>query len=170
MTDDIAGRALIVHQTAGQLVGVQALLRDAGAKTQSLFLQLSYLVDSALDSLKYDSNASLPPFGPKQIRRILAARAARDTILAEVFRDPVWDMMLHLYAAELDGREVTRRELSALVEDVSEKTAERWINAMIDRDVFVRSIGDERRAYIRLHPLYATRLEAYLNDYRHHAL
>lgn len=61
------------------------------------------------------------------IRSSLAIRRARNLVFGkELFSDPAWDVLLELYAAELECRSVTLSEL-ALSREAPQSTTARWI-------------------------------------------
>ncbi len=66
-----------------------------------------------------------------QVRRYIAARRKRDQHASGLFADPAWDMLLHLFAASLEGTEVTVREAS-LVAICPPKTGVRYLGLMAD--------------------------------------
>ncbi|MDX3901591.1 MAG: MarR family transcriptional regulator [Sphingobium sp.] len=66
-----------------------------------------------------------------QVRRYLAARRKRDQHASGLFADPAWDMLLHLFAASLEGTQVTVREAS-LVATCPPKTSLRYLGLMAE--------------------------------------
>lgn len=97
------------------------------------------------------------------IRRIIRARRLRDQHFdAALFADPAWDMLLDLYAAELDRGQVSVSSL-CIAAAVPPTTALRWIAAMTDRGLFVRDADpfDKRRIFIALDPSASAAMRAY---------
>ena len=72
---------------------------------------------------------------------------------AALFEDPGWDMLLDLYAADLERRRVSVSSL-CIAAAVAPTTALRWIARMTDSGLFERQPDphDRRRAYMALSP------------------
>jgi DNA-binding MarR family transcriptional regulator len=86
------------------------------------------------------------------IRRMIRARRARDQFFGPgYFEDPGWDMLLDLYAAELEGAQVSVSSL-CIAAAVAPTTALRWIGRMSDAGWLDRRPDplDRRRAYMAL--------------------
>ena len=98
------------------------------------------------------------------VRAIIRARRLRDQYFrGGLFADPAWDMLLDLMAARLEGTRVAVSSL-CIAAAVPATTALRWIKALTDRGLFVRSADpqDGRRVYIALSEDAARALTAYL--------
>lgn len=82
-----------------------------------------------------------------------------------LFADPAWDMMLDLFASELAGCRVSVSSL-CVAAAVPATTALRWINALVEKGLFVRRNDplDARRAFIELSPEASAALARYLTD------
>lgn len=86
------------------------------------------------------------------VRRLIRARRLRDQYLGDgLFEDPAWDMLLDLFAAELEGNVVSVSSL-CIAAAVAPTTALRWVNRLIEAGLFERrpDPGDRRRAFIAL--------------------
>ena len=119
---------------------------------------LSQLAAERPASLRDRSNAFLaetpvdPDPSPRDVRAAIRARRLRDQFFApELFADPAWDMLLDLYAAQLERRRVSVSSL-CIAAAVPPTTALRWIGTMHDANLFGREPdpGDKRRAHITL--------------------
>lgn len=89
---------------------------------------------------------------PAEIRAVIRARRMRAQFFAEeLFADPAWDMLLDLFAADLERRRVSVSSL-CIAAAVPPTTALRWIGTLHDAGLFERQAdpSDRRRAYIRL--------------------
>lgn len=88
-----------------------------------------------------------------EIRRAIRARRMRDDAfgMGGLFEDPAWDMLLDLFAAELERRRVSVSSL-CIAAAVAPTTALRWIGKLIDADLLERRPDefDRRRAFISL--------------------
>lgn len=87
-----------------------------------------------------------------EFRRTIRARRLRDQFFGSgYFEDPGWDMLLDLYAAELEGTQVSVSSL-CIAAAVAPTTALRWIGRMSDAGWFERRPDplDRRRAYMAL--------------------
>jgi len=76
-------------------------------------------------------NAELASHIEQDIELVLRLRRARSAILGDgLFSDPVWDMLLQLYLARLNGR---RLKLKDLMTDVPGSTRARWACVLEER-------------------------------------
>lgn len=93
-----------------------------------------------------------PAVTAADVQQIIEARRIRDTCFgAEVFADPAWDILLHLYAAKLTGEE---RTVSFLCRNagVAWSTAVRWLDQLHRGGWVVRNPdkSDRRRVFVEL--------------------
>lgn len=89
-----------------------------------------------------------------EIRAVIRARRMRAQFFAdELFADPAWDMLLDLFAAQLERRQVSVSSL-CIAAAVPPTTALRWIGTLHEAGLFERQAdpADRRRAYIGLSP------------------
>lgn len=87
-----------------------------------------------------------------EIRSVIRARRMRAQFFTEeLFADPAWDMLLDLFAADLERRRVSVSSL-CIAAAVPPTTALRWIGTLHDAGLFERQAdpSDRRRAYIGL--------------------
>jgi hypothetical protein len=87
-----------------------------------------------------------------EVRAVIRARRLRDAHFpSDLFADPAWDMLLDLYAAELEHRRVSVSSL-CIAAAVPGTTALRWIGTMVGAGLFERQADqhDRRRAYVAL--------------------
>ena len=104
-------------------------------------------------------------FDAAQIRAIIRARRLRDQFFrGELFADPAWDMLLDLMAARIEQSRVAVSSL-CIAAAVPATTALRWIKALTDRGIFLRSADpqDGRRVFIELSDEAARSMAAYLH-------
>ncbi|MBA4747909.1 MAG: MarR family transcriptional regulator [Sphingopyxis sp.] len=97
------------------------------------------------------------------VRRVLRQRRMREQFFpADLFADPAWDMLLDLYAAQLEGQPVAVSSL-CIAAAVPATTALRWIKTMTDTGMFERRADprDGRRIFIGLAPPAAQAMERY---------
>jgi hypothetical protein len=93
-----------------------------------------------------------PEANAQEIRAVIRARRLRAQFFAgELFADPAWDMLLDLFAAWLEQRQVSVSSL-CIAAAVPPTTALRWIGTLHDAGLFERQAdpSDRRRAYIAL--------------------
>jgi DNA-binding transcriptional ArsR family regulator len=89
---------------------------------------------------------------PAEIRRAIRGRRMRDAYFRTgLFEEPGWDMLLDLFAAELERTRVSVSSL-CIAAAVAPTTALRWISKLTDAGLFERRPDpfDRRRAYMEL--------------------
>ncbi|HET6536469.1 MAG TPA: hypothetical protein VFG41_09835 [Sphingomicrobium sp.] len=65
------------------------------------------------------------------IRSILTARRARRAVFgADLFSDPAWDILLELYAAQLEGRSILLADLAIAI-DIPPCLTDHWSSAFL---------------------------------------
>ncbi|MCK8458430.1 MULTISPECIES: MarR family winged helix-turn-helix transcriptional regulator [Sphingomonas] len=100
----------------------------------------------------YGARPSLAEPSAADVRRAIRARRLRDQFFGTaLFEDPGWDMLLDLYAAELERGRVSVSSL-CIAAAVAPTTALRWIARMTDTGLFERrpDMHDRRRAFMVL--------------------
>ena len=101
---------------------------------------------------------------PQEIRRAIRARRLRDQFFGGgLFEDPAWDMLLDLFAAELEHARVSVSSL-CIAAAVAPTTALRWISKMTEAELFVRQPDpqDRRRAFMALSPRASEAMRSYV--------
>jgi DNA-binding MarR family transcriptional regulator len=101
---------------------------------------------------RYGAPPSLAEPSAADVRRAIRARRLRDQFFgATLFEDPGWDMLLDLYAAELERARVSVSSL-CIAAAVAPTTALRWIARMTDTGLFERrpDLLDRRRVFMVL--------------------
>ncbi len=86
------------------------------------------------------------------VRSAIRARRLRDGFFPDgLFADPAWDMLLDLFAARLEGNNVSVSSL-CIAAAVPPTTALRWITTLTDAGLLARTEdpSDRRRAFITL--------------------
>jgi len=98
------------------------------------------------------------------VRNTIRARRMRDAFFGEgLFADPAWDMLLDLFAAGLEGAQVSVSSL-CIAAAVPPTTALRWIGLLSDRHLIERvpDPADRRRAFLALSPAAEAAMRGYL--------
>lgn len=101
----------------------------------------------------------------KLVRDYVSRRKMRSELFpCDYFADPVWDMLLDLYAAHHEDRLVSVSSL-CIASGVPATTALRWIKTLTSDGSLIRSRDDSdgRRVYIHLGPATHSKLDAYFN-------
>jgi hypothetical protein len=98
-----------------------------------------------------------------EVRAIIAARWLRREYLGFDAADPVWSMMLELYASRLEGRSVSQTWLGVAA-GVPETSAVHITRRMLAEGIFTRKSdpADRRKLLIGLSDTAAKRLQDYL--------
>ena len=89
-----------------------------------------------------------------EVRRAIRARRLRDQHFGSgLFEDPAWDILLDLFAADLEGTQVSVSSL-CIAAAVAPTTALRWIAKLTDSGLLERHPDpfDRRRAFMELSP------------------
>ena len=100
----------------------------------------------------YEGPPGAPNVSAGAVRAAIRARRLRDLQFPTgLFEDPAWDMLLDLYAAALEGTQVSVSSL-CIAAAVPPTTALRWIGRMTESGLFERQPDpfDRRRAYMAL--------------------
>lgn len=103
------------------------------------------------------------------VRWIYRARRRRESYFpADIFGEPSWDMLLDLYAASADGRDIGVNSL-CLASNVPVTTALRWVGILEDRGLVERhrAAHDARLHYVRLSKAAFRDMRKYLIEIDH---
>jgi hypothetical protein len=127
------------------------------ARIADVLAQLSGRADPAAGEVEdrrggYDAGPDVDVSDPEPIRQAIRARRLRDGFFpAGLFEDPAWDMLLDLFAAELEGTRVSVSSL-CIAAAVAPTTALRWIGKMTEAGLLQRVADpqDRRRAFMGL--------------------
>lgn len=96
---------------------------------------------------------------------IVATRAKRNALFAseDVFADPAWDILLHIYIAS-HGKRETSIKCASIAAKVPTSTAQRVIGRLVKLHMLKRSIdpNDTRRSFLTLEPKTKSRLDTVL--------
>lgn len=96
---------------------------------------------------------------------IVATRAKRNALFAsdDIFADPAWDILLHIYIAS-HGKRETSIKCASIAAKVPTSTAQRVIRRLVKLKLLKRSIdpNDTRRSFLTLEPETKLRLDAVL--------
>lgn len=159
-----ASRLNDIGRDDGSLI-LQQLSEDVG-RIAAILASLSEEEDAATAGVSPAGGAAAdePGIEAAYIRAIIRARRLRDQFFrGDLFADPAWDMLLDLMAARLEKNRVAVSSL-CIAAAVPATTALRWIKALTDRGLLLRSADpqDGRRVYIELSDDTARALGAYL--------
>jgi len=147
-----------VPAVSGEVIGIKEILRQ---KLESALEAVDSFGAAASDREHFTTSAA-------DIRRAIKARRNRDQFLpGHLFADPAWDMLLELYAAELDQ---TRLSISILCDRaaVPATTALRWISTL-EKEGLIDRRGDPldaRRIFVRLSAMGVICMEGYFRATR----
>ena len=174
MADRVGALAVIVGEGAPEAVreGEADRLRRFSAQVGRIAGILSRLAaDEGGDALAdrrpaYDAGvvALGEPVDARTVRAAIRARRLRDTVFGEgLFEDPAWDMLLDLFAAELEGARVSVSSL-CIAAHVAPTTALRWVGRLAEAGLFERrpDLQDRRRAFVGLSPRGSAAMRGYV--------
>jgi DNA-binding MarR family transcriptional regulator len=100
------------------------------------------------------------------VRRVQTARKARASFFdARLFSDPAWDIILEIYASDLEHLRKSISHVSAAA-GVPATTALRWIKTLEESGIVARESDplDGRRIWLTLTPRGTTAMHAYLDS------
>jgi DNA-binding MarR family transcriptional regulator len=132
-------------RTADEIANIQQLAQRA----EDLARQLLHLAVTPASAL-LPSDEQVPP--QVRVRRYLRQRRAREAAFpAGTFSDPAWDILLDLYASDLEGRSVSVSS-ACFAAAVPPTTALRWIRKLVEDGALTRvqDPKDGRRVYVTL--------------------
>lgn len=112
----------------------------------------------------FDAGATEVAVPAQTVRAAIRARRLRDGLFpAGLFEDPAWDMLLDLFAAELEGARVSVSSL-CIAAAVAPTTALRWIGRLATEGLIERRPDprDKRRAFIALSPQGSAAMRGYV--------
>jgi hypothetical protein len=146
---DEAAASLALRTTPAR--GVADLRENTASALNSLSAEASRIAAS-LKAL-VEANTQVPQgFDAGMIRTLLRIRREREKHLpADLFADPVWDMLLDLSLARMEGRPVSVSSL-CIAAHVPASTGLRWIRSLTAAGLFVRTpdASDARRHWMSL--------------------
>jgi hypothetical protein len=119
--------------------------------------------DEMDDSTRAEENSATSVAAALHVRAIITARRLRSQYLGLDATDAAWSMMLELYAARLEGRDVHQTGLGVAAA-VPETTALRVTRYMLTIGVFLKKPDpeDKRLLIISLSNATSNRMRAYL--------
>jgi DNA-binding MarR family transcriptional regulator len=97
------------------------------------------------------------------VRSLIKAREVRTQLFADgLFADPAWDILLHLYAQELEHQRIAVSQLCSAAA-VPQATASRHIKLLEDQGLVSRSDDelDGRRVWVKLSPTGSAAMRRY---------
>lgn len=155
ISDDLADFARTLARIAEQENGGGSSVRDKPVS----FRPASAAMFEPL--IPKPSTASTPTAA--KVRELIKLRRLRSQHFPpDLFADPAWDILLDLYAANLEGKSVSVSSL-CIAAAVPPTTALRWITTMTEHGALVRKQDphDARRVFIGLSKDSEERLTAY---------
>ncbi len=108
--------------------------------------------------------ADVPAISARDLRAAIQSRRLRDKFLpAGLFEDPAWDMLLDLFAAEIERAQVSVSSL-CIAAAVAPTTALRWIGKLTEAGLLEREADpfDRRRVFMALSERARAGLRRYL--------
>ncbi|HEX8364230.1 MAG TPA: hypothetical protein VF603_02985 [Allosphingosinicella sp.] len=148
--------------------------RACGSAAASL-VEISRVLEETARLVRQHADAQVRPAPPGSaasepleipaplVRAILRIRRLRADYLPAAGGDPAWSMILELYAAELEGRQLNQSRLT-LAAGIPHTTGLRITRTLIGRGVFVRrpDRADGRQLVLSLAAEAADKVRAYL--------
>lgn len=147
------------EQNTGQLLE----LSDQVSRIATILARLSAEEDFPAPAKNFDEPVETAEIPSAAVAKVIRARRLRAHYFSEdLFADPVWDMMLDLFEAELAQRRVSVSSL-CIAAAVPSTTALRWLKTMTERGLVVRINDpfDGRRVYVELSTEASRALRAY---------
>ncbi|HMO74437.1 MAG TPA: winged helix DNA-binding protein [Sphingopyxis sp.] len=157
------------HRDAARVEELERHVAQLAAKLDDLFVtapQAHRLPGAGLAGPTASLPAGFPGGRAAQAREHIRQRRLREQFFpADMFADPVWDMMLDLYAAHYEGEEIPVSSL-CIAAAVPATTALRWIKEMTAKGWLIRSRdpNDGRRVFLRLSDGARAGLDSYFDS------
>ena len=133
------------------------------AETAPVWAQRLRSVRAELDYLEVEVGHASRREGAIEVRDIIRARALRRKVFnPDMFADPAWDILLELYACQLDYRRISVSKLSFAVH-VPATTVLRWIG-ILEREGFLTKTNDPldgRRVWVELSETGTAKMKQY---------
>ena len=158
ISDDLADFARTLARIADQEDGLAPSVRDKPVSFRP--------APSALFKPLVAESTRIEPPSAAKVRDLIKLRRLRDHHFpADLFADPAWDILLDLYAAKLEGKQVSVSSL-CIAAAVPPTTALRWITTMTEHGALLRQQDphDARRVFIGLSDDSEQRLLGYFAD------
>lgn len=118
-------------------------------------------------SASVERPATVRPSTHQQVRMLIEARRIRfDVFPPMLFSDPAWDILLELYARQLEHRPINVSRLTAAL-PVPETTILRWIGKL-EREAMITRRGDPhhaKRIWIELSQYGRSLMDRYFEKY-----
>lgn len=111
-------------------------------------------------------SASVPDVSVESVRSLIRGRRLRNRYFAEdLFADPAWDILLHLFLSELLQVPVPVSTL-CMAAAVPPTTALRWVTSMTEQALVRRQADphDGRRVFVELTPETSLALRRYFTE------
>lgn len=145
-----------LHHMSGELASVAQRLADMAENARPPAPPLAIVPRAPPEPVVRSVTAA-------DIRILIRRRRMRDQYFgAEMLADPAWDILLDLFASEMEEKDVSVSSL-CIAAAVPPTTALRWISAMTEAGMLIRRFDphDGRRVFISLSDDAATRMQQY---------
>lgn len=121
-------------------------IKDLAGEVQRIAAVLESLASS-----KVDASLRTEPLTSEHIRTVIRLRSLREEYIGKLFADPVWDILLDLFAANLEGKRVSITS-ACQASGVPATTALRHIAALSREGIIMRVLDpdDKRRVFLEL--------------------
>jgi hypothetical protein len=156
-----AERLRQLHEQVARIA--ETLARLTGEATDSPARESGHVGEHGMSYRGGPAAAAASPIAARDIRDAIRARRMRDQHFGSgLFEDPAWDMLLDLFAAELERSQVSVSSL-CIAAAVAPTTALRWIAKLTDAGLFERQPDpfDRRRAFMALSARASAAMRAY---------
>lgn len=134
------------------------------SRTESVDTARGRMTDRAASYTAAPIGGDQPSVSSRDVRGAIRARRLRDQYFdIGLFEDPAWDILLDLFAAELERVQVSVSSL-CIAAAVAPTTALRWIAKMTEAGLLTRVPDpfDRRRAFMELSPTASDAMRGYL--------
>ncbi len=159
LEEKLHGQSVLVADPKTELLDMAHRLATLALKADEAAFHQSSKQQSFAASCGEDPNMSLLidrlsnwTISAADVRAEIARRRKRESFFTEnLFADPAWDILLDLYAAELERSNVSISS-ACIAASVPQTTALRWIDMLIKNDLVERQFDkvDRRRTYLVL--------------------
>jgi DNA-binding MarR family transcriptional regulator len=157
---------MMATRVATSADAIEAELMAVAERCRVLADKLGMITEAAIKARQ----AGVGDFTAFEVRQYLRARRLREALFPDgLFADPAWDILLDLYASEVEGQSVVISS-ACVAACVPPTTALRWLGRLEELDLICRADDpcDHRRSFVRLTEPAKSKIQQWLTTANFH--